>query len=155
MCMKSLPYVVFILLTLAVGGLSSLAVAAGMPVYAQLVKPPLTPPSLLFPIAWTLLYILMAVGAAQVWNSASGRRQDALTLYFVQLALNALWSVWFFALQARLFAFFWLLALIAAIVRMIRSFSQINRIAGRLQIPYLLWCSFAAYLNFGVWLLNR
>jgi len=149
------PYLFFILLSLAVGGLSSFAVAKGMPAYQLLYKPPLTPPSIVFPIVWTLLYILMGVSAARVWLTGSEGRGHAIDVFALQLVLNFFWSIWFFGLQALLFSFMWLLALIIAILWMIRVFSQIDPLAGRLQIPYLLWCTFAAYLNFCFWFLNR
>ena len=145
----------FILLTLAVGGLSALFVSRGMPPYEAAAKPPLTPPSLAFPIVWSLLYLLMGYGAARVWLSGRPGRTAAITAFGVQLALNFFWSLWFFGLQWRLFAFVWLLLLIAAILWMIRAFAPLDRTAARLQIPYLLWVCFAAYLNLGVWLLNR
>lgn len=152
---KYLPYPAFILITLAAGGLSSIAVTKGIAVYEQLAKPPLTPPGAVFPVAWTILYVLMGIGAAMVWTSSAKNRSAAMVLYAVQLALNLLWSVWFFGFHAHLFAFIWLLFLVLFIVLMIRSYSRISRAAAWLQIPYLLWCCFAAYLNFGVWLLNR
>lgn len=145
----------FILSTLAVGGLSSIFVSRGMPAYEALAKPPLTPPSLVFPIAWSLLYLLMGYGAARVWRTGSPGRTGAIKTFGVQLALNFFWSLWFFGLQWHLFAFLWLLLLAAAILWMIRAFSPLDRTAARLQIPYLLWIAFAAYLNLGIWLLNR
>lgn len=97
----------------------------------------------------------MGIGAARIWLSGSNKRRAALALYGIQLTLNALWSVWFFGFQARFFAFIWLLMMIAAIVLMIKAFSKVDPLAGRIQIPYLLWSLFAAYLNFAVWYLNR
>ena len=152
---KWLPYILFLLITLAVGGLSAIFVMKGMPAYEELAKPPLTPPSILFPIAWSILYVLMGLGAARVWIASPRDRRNAITIYGVQLIINFLWSLWFFTLQLRLFAFFWLLLMIAAIILMIRAFYKLDRPAAWLQIPYLLWSVFAAYLNFGVWLLNR
>lgn len=152
---KFLPYLVFILLSLAVGAISSLAVNSGMPAYQLAEKPPLTPPAIVFPIVWTILYLLMGFSAARIWNSGAETRQSALRIFILQLLLNALWSVWFFGYQAYLFAFFWLLLLIAAIVAMLRAFYRIDPLAALLQLPYLLWCCFAACLNLGVWWLNH
>lgn len=152
---KLLPYIVFILLSLAVGGAGALAVMRGLPAYMALEKPPLTPPAIVFPIVWSVLYVLMGVGAARVWLSRSRFRSRALAAYGFQLVLNVLWVVWFFGLGARLLAFWWLLALQGAVVLMIWTFFRVDRPAGLLQLPYLLWCVFAAYLNLGVWLLNR
>lgn len=148
------PYVAFLLLTAAVGGLGALVVNAGMPAYQALEKPCFTPPDAAFPIAWSILYLLMAVSAARVWNTRARHRDRAIRLFSVQLAMNFLWNVWFFTLHWFLFAFLWLLALIAVIWLMIRSFSRLDAPAGRLQIPYLLWCCFAAALNLGIALLN-
>lgn len=149
------PYVIFILVALAVGALSGIAVSGGMAAYDQLIKPPLAPPDILFPIAWTVLYILMGVGAAKIWRSESEKRRAALAVFFIQLAVNGLWSVFFFGMEARLFAFFWLVLLWALIWVMTVPFFRINRCAALLQIPYLVWVAFAGYLNLAVWLLNR
>lgn len=149
------PYVLFILVPLAAGGLSSIFTSQGMPQYEQLAKPPLTPPGFVFPIAWGILYVLMGIGAAKVWASGSDARNHAIFLFSLQLILNFFWSVWFFGCQWYLFAFVWLLLLIAAIATMSRAFYKIAPIAGWLQLPYLLWCAFAAYLNVGIWLMNR
>ena len=152
---KYIPYLVSILGTLAIGGLSSIAVMTGLPAYEGLIKPPLTPPAAAFPVVWSILFVLMGIGAARIWLSGSNKRRAALALYGIQLTLNALWSVWFFGFQARFFAFIWLLMMIAAIVLMIKAFSKVDPLDGRIQIPYLLWSLFAAYLNFAVWYLNR
>ena len=152
---KWIPYLISILTTFAVAGLASIATVKGMPAYEQLVKPPLTPPMWLFPVAWGILYLLMAIGAAMIWRSASsGARKQALVLYGVQLFFNALWSVLFFGFQQYLIAFLWLVVLWFLILAMIKAFSRINPTAARLQIPYLLWVLFAGYLNLGIWLLN-
>lgn len=152
---KWLPYLVSILVTFAVAGLAGIATMQGLPAYAQLAKPPLTPPQWVFPVAWGILYLLMAVGAAMVWRSGTGEeRKKALVLYGVQLVVNALWSVLFFDLQRYLLSFFWLVFLWLLILAMYKAFSRINKTAGRLQIPYLLWVLFAGYLNLGIWLLN-
>lgn len=148
------PYVLFLLLTAAVGGVGALVVNAGMPAYQVLKKPWFTPPDIVFPIAWSILYLLMAIGAARVWNTRSRLRGSAIRLFIVQLAMNFFWNVWFFGLQWFLVAFVWLLGLIFVIFLMIRSFSRLDRPAGLLQIPYLLWCCFAAALNLGIFLLN-
>ena len=152
---KYAAYLFCIVLTLAGSGLSALAVARGMPAYAQLSKPPLTPPSWLFPVAWSLLYILLGSSAARIWLTERPARSWALSLYALQLILNWGWSLWFFALQFRLFALFWLGLMILSLTRMIKAFSVLDKTAGRLQLPYLLWSVFAAYLNLGVWFLNR
>ena len=149
------PYLFFILLSLAVGGVSGVITAVGMPYYETVNKPPFTPPSILFPIVWSVLYILMGIGAARVWKSDAPGRAMALTAYGVQLAINFLWTFWFFGVHLYFVAFLWLLLLLAAVAWMALLFYRIDKPAGLLQIPYLLWRVFAAILNFSVWLLNR
>ncbi len=148
-------FIVSILIALAVGALSSFLTMDSMEDFARLAQPPLSPPGWLFPIVWTVLFILMGIGAAMVYLSESEHREKALRVYAAQLAVNFLWSIIFFNLEARLFAFFWLLLLLALVIRMFFLFRKIRPLAAYLQIPYLLWLLFAAYLNFGVWLLNR
>lgn len=152
---KYLPYAVSVLIALAVGWIGSLTTASGMQAYEQLVKPPLTPPSAVFPIVWTALYALMGIGAALVWKSDHPVRGTALTIYVVQLLFNCLWSILFFGLGAYFISFVWLLALLLLIVAMTVSFYKTSPTAGYLQVPYLIWVSFAGYLNLGIWWLNR
>lgn len=152
---RFLPYLIFLLITYLVAGLSSVFVVQGLPAYEKVLKPPLTPPSILFPIVWSILYFLMSVAAARVWNSSQTDRLEAAILYAEQLMLNGLWSLWFFGAQLYLLALVWLVLLVAMVVLMASTFYKIDRLSGLIQIPYLLWCLFAGYLNFGVWLLNR
>ncbi len=152
---KYVPYLSSILLALSVGGLSAIFTIKGMPYYETQQKPFFSPPEALFPIVWTILYILMGIGAAMVWQSRSPEKGKALLLYGIQLAVNFFWSVIFFGLHQYFFAFLWLLLLIGLIIRMIQAFGKVNKTAAKLQIPYLLWCCFAAVLNFAVWFLNR
>jgi len=152
---KYLPYLISILIVFAVSALGSLATSRGMPAYEELIKSPLTPPSFVFPIVWSILYVLMAIGAAMIWKSEDDRRGAALTLYAVQLLCNVLWSVLFFGFGAHLAAFVLLLLLWVLVFLMVVVFYRIDPRAGLLQIPYLLWLTFAAYLNLAIWLLNR
>ena len=140
---------------LAVGGLSSL-VSGGMSDYENLVQPPLSPPGWVFPVVWTILYLLMGYASYLVFtaDAPAGQKKRALTLYAIQLFLNFLWSPVYFGLEWRLVAFFVLLALWAAILLTMRAFSAINEKAGDLLLPYILWVTFAAYLNLGTVLLN-
>ena len=142
-------------LPLAVGGLSAL-VSGGMSGYQDLVQPPLSPPGWVFPVAWTILYLLMGFGSYLVFNAdvPQGKKKRALTLYVIQLFLNFLWSPVYFGLEWRLVAFFILLALWVAVLLTMRAFSAINERAGDLLLPYILWLTFAAYLNLGTVLLN-
>lgn len=149
-------YGLFILITEAVGTVAGLLTTLGMERYSAVEKPALTPPEIVFPIVWTILYALMAVGAARVWLTEESEEKDkGLKLYVVQLGMNFLWSILFFNFQAYGFSFFWLLGLLSVIVLMTLTFYKSDRIAAYLQIPYILWVSFAGYLNFMVWLLNR
>ena len=140
---------IFWAVPLAVGGLSAL-LSGGMGGYKVLNQPPLSPPGWIFPIVWTILYLLMGDASYRV----SEKSPSALKPYWVQLALNLIWSPVFFGLQMYLLAFFILLALWIAIFITLRRFSAIDETAGNLLIPYLLWVTFAGYLNFGVFLLN-
>ena len=143
-------------LPLAVGGLSAFLVRGGMEDYRALALPPLSPPGWLFPTVWTVLFLLM--GTASYLASVSGgpKRpvQRALRLYAMQLAVNFLWPILFFGLGRYLLSFFWLLLLWLLIIRTVFLFFRLSRPAGLLLLPYLLWVTFAGYLNLGVYLLN-
>ena len=155
---KIKPYVISIALALAVGGLAAFITRNDMDLYSEIVLPPLAPPSILFPIVWSILYVLMGISAAMVYlrsDSAPTAVHDALSVYGINLVLNFMWSILFFKFRVFLFAFFWLLALLAVIIKMIMDFKKIKPIAGYLQIPYAIWVAFAGYLNFAIWWLNR
>ena len=146
----------FVLLTLAAGALGGLL--GGMPgggmSFDGLVKPPLTPPARVFPVVWSVLYLLMGIGAYLVYHSGDLDRGPPLRMYLLQLLVNLLWPFFFFRLEWRLFAFFWLLLLIALVTLTMAGFKHICPAAYRLLIPYLLWTLFAAYLNLAFYLLN-
>ncbi len=150
------PYLISIGIAVGVGTLSGLLSMGGMEAYTQSVtKPALTPPAWLFPIVWTILYTLMGIGAARIWLSKdSMARSRGLNLYVVQLIVNFFWSLIFFNAQAFGFAVIWLLFLWALVLLMILQFYKVDRRAALLQIPYLIWLTFAAYLSIGVWYLN-
>ncbi len=152
---KTRTYIVSILIPLAVGALSAFLTRDSMEEFAALRQPPLSPPGSLFPIVWTILFILMGIGAAIVQLSDSPYRSKALRFYALQLVVNFFWSILFFNLSARFIALLWLLLLLGLVIRMIVLFHKVAPIAAYLQIPYLLWLIFAAYLNAGVWFLNR
>ena len=153
---KIKPYAVSILLTLAVGGLRGFLTSMGMDSFDALTKPPLTPPSFLFPIVWTVLFILMGVGAARIFmTEPTAARNRALIVYVVQLAVNFFWSIIFFNLQAYAFAFFWLILLWVLILTMIYLFCKVDKPAALIQIPYAIWVTYAGYLNLMIWLMNR
>ena len=149
-------YAFWIVFAEAVGAVSGWISSGGIQAYTEkIIKPVLSPPSIVFPIVWTVLFALMGIGASRVYlSSASQARSRSLLLFIVQLVLNFFWPIIFFNLQSFGFAFFWLVALWILILLMILSFRKVDVPAAWLQLPYLLWVTFAAYLNLGVWLLN-
>ena len=143
-------------LPLAVGGLSALLSGGGMEAFESMAKPPLSPPGWLFPVAWSILYLLMGYASWRVFFSPAdnGQIRSALTVYLIQLFFNFCWSILFFRFGLYWFAFGWLMALWVLILCSLVLFGRIDRTAGWLLVPYILWVSFAAYLNFGVAWLN-
>ena len=141
---------------LAVGGLAGLLSRGGMEVFASLEKPPLSPPGWLFPVVWTVLYVLMGIASYLVFTSGADRKTvgSALRVYGVQLVVNFLWPIFFFNFGWYLFCFIWLLLLLLLILITFARFWKISIPAACLLIPYLIWVVFAGYLNLGVALLN-
>ncbi len=150
-------YAIGILIPLLVGALSAFLTRGNMDLYADIVQPALAPPAILFPIVWTLLYALMGVGSVLVYqsNAVQGDKNQALFIYGLQLFVNFLWSIFFFNRRAFLFSFLWLVLLWLLIWAMIFAFRKCSRLAAWLQVPYLVWVSFAGYLNLSIYLLNR
>lgn len=149
--------VVCIAVPLLVGGLASFLTMDSMAAFAAIEKPPLSPLGILFPIVWTVLYVLMGVASYLVLTSGA-RQEDidhAITAYGLQLAMNFLWSIIFFRLGWYLAAFIWLVLLWIAILYTLLVFRKISKPAGWLLLPYLLWVTFAGYLNLSIYLLNR
>jgi tryptophan-rich sensory protein len=129
-----------------------------MNIYDRIITPPLSPPPILFPIVWTILYTLMGVSSARIYIKGKEQNIDvssALLVYALQLAVNFFWSIIFFNMQAFLFAFVWIILLWLLIIVMIKRFYEIDPLSAWLQIPYLLWVTFAAYLTFAIYILNR
>ena len=149
-------YVFWILLSEAIGLLSAILSRAGTESFRTTVQqPPLSPPAALFPIVWTILYVLMGISAARIsLIPPSTIRSRSLNIFVIQLAVNFFWSLIFFNAKAYGFSFFWLLLLWGLVFGMILLFRQIDSVAAALQIPYLRWLTFAAYLRYGVWKLN-
>ena len=145
--------IIAILVPIAVGTLSAL-LSRNMSLYSTINKPAISPPAFIFPIVWIILYILMGISSYLVYESNNPNKRDALKTYAIQLFFNFWWSIIFFRFSLYLFAFLWLLVLIAFIITMVYKFYQIKPLSSYLQIPYLLWCLFAAYLNFMIYVLN-
>jgi tryptophan-rich sensory protein len=149
-------YALFVGITLFIGALSALFSRNGMEGFQENVTQPLlSPPMILFPVVWTVLYILMGVGATRVYlEGAKVGKNRCLNLYVVQLIFNFFWSLIFFNARAYGFAFLWLLILLFLVIWMTFCFWTTDKLSGILQIPYILWLLFAAYLNFAIWQLN-
>lgn len=146
-------YLKSILATVILGGLVGLIIS-GFIDYETLERPPFSPPSSIFPIVWTILYILMGISYG-ILKSNGLVNQEINLIYYSQLVVNLLWPILFFVLEWRLLAFLWIILLIVLVINMIIKFYNKNKLAGLLQIPYLIWLIFAAYLNLGVYLLNK
>ncbi len=154
---KLLPKIIICVLVCAglgaLSGLSTVEAISGW--YKTLDKPSWNPPNNIFGPVWTLLYILMGISAALVWNSHHALKKQALGLFLIQFILNLLWSYIFFGRQNILLALVDIIALWVMIIVTIVYFYRIHRLAAWLLIPYLLWVSFATVLNFSIYLLNR
>lgn len=146
-----------IAIPLIVGMASALLTRDSMEIFATITKPPFAPPAWLFPVVWTILYILMGISSYLVLTSEASKEkiERAIKLYTYQLIVNFLWSTFFFNFGWYLFSFLWLVLLWILVFLMIRSFYEINKWAAYLNIPYIIWLTFAGYLNLGIWLLNR
>lgn len=152
-----LSFLFFLLLPLFVGGLSALLSMSSetAQIYQTLKRPPLSPPGWLFPVVWIILYLLMGAASYLIFTSSSSRKDSALFDYGVQLFVNFFWPILFFQFSAYLAAFVWIIFLWVLIFHLIEQFTSINRVAGWLLIPYLTWVTFAGYLNFSIYLLNK
>ena len=146
-------YITSILIPVILGSIVGFIVS-GFIGYNSLQKPFLAPPSITFPIVWSILYILMGISYGILKsNNLTDRKIDLI--YYIQLGVNLLWSIIFFILKWRLFAFIWIILLAILILVMINEFYNKNKFAGLLQIPYLLWILFAGYLNITIYFLNK
>ena len=155
---KLLTFVVAIALPLIIGGFSAFLTKDNMSMYEEVVSPPLSPPAFLFPVVWTILYVLMGVSSAFIWLNRVENKDVAdrgLLIYAVSLFFNFVWSLIFFNFKAYLFAFIWLAVMLILIILTVINYKKIVPLAAYLQIPYVLWTSFAGYLTLGVYFLNR
>lgn len=146
-------YLKSILLPLILGGIVGLITSKTMD-YETLAKPPLSPPGIIFPIVWSILYTLMGISFAQL-EINNLHDSDTKKVYYEQLIVNLSWPIFFFTFKWRLFSILIILLLLILVIRMIRVFYRKEKLAGLLQIPYLLWVSFATYLNIFTYFLNN
>lgn len=145
---------VYLAIPLGVGALTGILTKDSMMQFSLLNRPPLSPPGWLFPVVWTVLFLLMGYASYLVSRSDSVQKRPALILYAIQLIVNFFWSIFFFNFEWYLFSFFWLVLLWVLILLTIRAFWRISPTAAILLIPYLLWVTFAGYLNLAIWLIN-
>jgi tryptophan-rich sensory protein len=122
--------------------------------YVALNNPSFAPPSFVFPIAWTTLYILMGISSYIIYITDNKNKKNAIILYIIQLIVNSLWTYFFFKLKLLLFSFYWIILMIILVAIMLYKFYKIKPIAAYLQIPYILWLIFASILNYSIYLLN-
>lgn len=147
--------IISIAIPLLVGIISGLISRNGMMSFESLNMPSFAPPGWLFPVVWTILYILMGISSYLVYDTIDYYKPCCLIIYAVSLFINFLWSPIFFGLELRLFALIWIILLDIVVIFMILCFYKVNKKAAYLNIPYLLWCLFATYLNYSVYILNR
>lgn len=149
-------FAIALLLPLAVGAVSALITRDNMELYQGIEKPPFSPPSIVFPIAWTILYLMM--GAASYLASTTNKKDSGIFIanvwYLLQLVMNFFWSLIFFGLEYYLLAFIWLVFMYAAVVLCTIHYFKINKWAGLMMVPYNIWMAFAAYLNLAIIILN-
>ena len=151
---KVIPYVFSVALSLGIGGLSAFLTKDSMPIYSAINRRKLSPPPELFPIVWSILFVLMGIAAALVWCSNGKQLDTALIFYGAQLVFNFCWTLIFFNFREYFAAFIWLLILLVLIGITAAKFYKIRKLSGLLLLPYFLWVLFAGYLNFMIWILN-
>ncbi len=154
---RILVFAIAVAVPLAIGGISAFLTRNNMNIYEEIQAPPLSPPSFLFPVVWTVLYILMGISSGIIWQQRKINKdltENALLVYFASLVFNFIWSLIFFNRRAFLFSFIWLIILLLLIIITIIKYRKLSPIAAYLQIPYCLWVAFAGYLNLGIYILN-
>lgn len=147
---------VCIMIPITIGSIAAVITRDGMEAYQMMRQPMLAPPAWLFPVVWTVLYILMGISSYRIMIADVDKKQkeQAILLYEYQLAVNFLWPTFFFHFEWYLFSFFWLILLWILVFLMIWSFWKIDKWAAILNLPYLVWLTFAGYLNLAIWWLN-
>ena len=157
---KIITLIIAIIIPLVVGGMSSFLTKDAMMIFDSVKKPPLSPPGILFPIVWTILYVMMGVSSYLIYKekdnvNVKAEVKNLLIIYTVQLVFNFSWSIIFFKFSMYKFAFVWLLILWALVLLYIIKSYKINKVASYLMIPYLMWMTFAGYLNIMIAILNK
>ena len=155
--MKAKVYITSILIALGGGIASALITMGDMGIYKEITRPPLAPPAILFPIAWTILYTLMGISSARIflWKKTEPRLvEKALTRYAISLLVNYTWPIFFFKFTAFFFSLAWLILLLILVIMTIIVYKKIDKPAAFLQIPYVIWLIFAGYLNAAIWMLT-
>lgn len=142
----------YLFFPLIIGGIVGLLIQNNID-YTILVKPPLAPPKIVFPIAWSIIYLLMGVSYFIYKKNGNDDKLDK-KIYYIQLFVNALWSIIFFVFKLRFISVLWILLLDILVIFLIYLFFRKNKLSAYLQIPYLLWILFATYLTIGIFLLN-
>lgn len=148
------PFLFHLAIPLLVGGIAALLINGHTDQYASLPKPPLSPPMWVFPVAWSILYVLMGISSYLLSRTHCSDRNAAFTLYGCQLVLNFIWPLLFFNAQSYLISFLCLVLLWILVLVMMVRFYRCSTLAAWLQLPYLLWLTFAGYLNFFIWQLQ-
>lgn len=147
-------FLIILISTFVIGGLFAFIIRDNMSVYQELDKP-IDVPKIVFPVVWSILYLLMSISCYIISASDSKEKNKCIIIYYVQLIINSLWTLIFFGFNLYLLAFIWLLLLIVFVVIMVLNFYNVSKKAAYLQIPYLVWTIFAGYLNLGIYLLNK
>ena len=150
---KILTTLFYIFFPTLIGAIVGLAISGHID-YNSLNQPPLAPPRIAFPIAWSIIYLLMGI-SYYIYKKRGNDNEVTSFIYYLQLFVNALWSIIFFIWKARLFAIIWILFLLALVVLLILQFRKEEKISAYLNLPYLAWLIFATYLNIGIYILNR
>lgn len=146
-----------VLLPLAVGSVASCFVKDAMFIYESMEKPPLSPPGWIFPFVWFGLYVLMGIGSYLIYQMDENDKdvKNAILLYVIQLGVNFFWPILFFKYSLQLFALIWIILLFVLVVMLIKAYRSLDKRAAVLMIPYAVWLLYAAYLNLGIYLLNK
>lgn len=143
---------IYVLTTFLIGNIFSLFINS-KDYYTKLNKEP-NVPSIVFPIVWTILYLIMSISVYIISQSVDIDKKKAIKIYYLQLIINSLWTLIFFEFHLYILSFIWIILIIVLSLIMIIKFYKINKVAGIINIPYLLWLLFALYLNFSIIILN-